>query len=310
MDVDILKPDTGYLSVIERPSVLSATTSKNTSPPSQSSRTSPPTSDGSNSPIVPPTYTEPLSEGEEEDADAEGVYGPSRPARDEDKRTGLTGDEYKAAVEYREQMLKQSREAEASEDRQKSKGPETTAPVDVADAAGQPPPSPKKSSRPKPSRGSTIFRKLKVKALSINPLAPSSAFDETLKTKLKGAQEERDRLGVGSSRSPSRSPRTERGHGHRERNGGASGEEDEEDEAEAPTSGAYGRNAGIGDDRVLERSLRAPEGKKISVPVRIEPKVYFANERTFLVRSGRVSCHRVCLSNLRVWLLRLTPLPQ
>ncbi len=36
--------------------------------------------------------------------------------------------------------------------------------------------------------------------------------------------------------------------------------------------------------RVLTREWRAPTGKRIAVPVRIEPKVYFAAERTFLVR--------------------------
>jgi len=33
---------------------------------------------------------------------------------------------------------------------------------------------------------------------------------------------------------------------------------------------------------LLERTWRAPQGKRIAVPVRIEPKVYFAAERTFL----------------------------
>ena len=37
--------------------------------------------------------------------------------------------------------------------------------------------------------------------------------------------------------------------------------------------------------RRVSRDFRAPPGKRISVPVRIEPKVYFAAERTFLVRS-------------------------
>ncbi|KAG9315041.1 SPX-domain-containing protein, partial [Chiua virens] len=35
-------------------------------------------------------------------------------------------------------------------------------------------------------------------------------------------------------------------------------------------------------ERLLVRDWIAPSGKKIAVPVRIEPKVYFANERTFL----------------------------
>jgi hypothetical protein len=43
------------------------------------------------------------------------------------------------------------------------------------------------------------------------------------------------------------------------------------------------------DDEIVTKHFRAPRGKKIHVPVRIEPKVYFANERTFL---GWVSCPR------------------
>ena len=35
--------------------------------------------------------------------------------------------------------------------------------------------------------------------------------------------------------------------------------------------------------QVLERNWRAPAGKRIAVPVRVEPKVYFAVERTFFV---------------------------
>ena len=34
--------------------------------------------------------------------------------------------------------------------------------------------------------------------------------------------------------------------------------------------------------RVTSKRFKAPKGKKIHVPVRVEPKVYFAAERTFL----------------------------
>lgn len=43
----------------------------------------------------------------------------------------------------------------------------------------------------------------------------------------------------------------------------------------------------FGSGRVQTKRFRAPPGKKIYVPVRVEPKVYFAAERTFL---GWVSC--------------------
>lgn len=38
----------------------------------------------------------------------------------------------------------------------------------------------------------------------------------------------------------------------------------------------------VPDGTVFESTFRAPPGKKIAVPVRVEPKVYFATERTFL----------------------------
>lgn len=38
----------------------------------------------------------------------------------------------------------------------------------------------------------------------------------------------------------------------------------------------------LGSQDVTERRFKAPKGKKIHVPVRVEPKVYFAAERTFL----------------------------
>jgi SPX domain protein involved in polyphosphate accumulation len=38
----------------------------------------------------------------------------------------------------------------------------------------------------------------------------------------------------------------------------------------------------VPDGTIFETTYRAPPGKKIAVPVRVEPKVYFATERTFL----------------------------
>jgi len=35
-------------------------------------------------------------------------------------------------------------------------------------------------------------------------------------------------------------------------------------------------------DQIQSTRFKAPKGKKIHVPVRVEPKVYFAAERTFL----------------------------
>ena len=38
----------------------------------------------------------------------------------------------------------------------------------------------------------------------------------------------------------------------------------------------------FGNEQVLNKKFRAPKGKKIFIPVRVEPKVFFAAERTFL----------------------------
>ncbi|CCE31329.1 related to polyphosphate synthetase [Claviceps purpurea 20.1] len=54
----------------------------------------------------------------------------------------------------------------------------------------------------------------------------------------------------------------------------------------APRSTEFPRSARLqmlfGSDPIQQKKFRAPPGKKIYVPVRVEPKVYFAAERTFL----------------------------
>ncbi|KAG5945019.1 hypothetical protein E4U59_006497 [Claviceps monticola] len=54
----------------------------------------------------------------------------------------------------------------------------------------------------------------------------------------------------------------------------------------APRTTEFPRSARLqmlfGSDPIQQKKFRAPPGKKIYVPVRVEPKVYFAAERTFL----------------------------
>jgi hypothetical protein len=95
VDTDILKPDTGYLS-IERPSTIAS--SKGTSD-RQPSGLGTPEAD-----VNPSSYTEPVSDGEE-DEDMDIV-----PAKDEGRRTGLNETEAAEAIAYREKMLKQAAE--------------------------------------------------------------------------------------------------------------------------------------------------------------------------------------------------------
>jgi hypothetical protein len=103
---------------------------------------------------------------------------------------------------------------------------------------------------------------VKSRTLSIDPLAPSSAFDETLRDRLQGEREARKRRGIQPRREEEEDERRE--------------SDDDEDDPLLPIP--------TDDERRVSRDVHAPPGKRISVPVRIEPKVYFAAERTFLVR--------------------------
>ena len=101
---------------------------------------------------------------------------------------------------------------------------------------------------------------VQARAMSIDPLAPSSAFDETLRDRLREDAVKKRKV-------------TEEEV--------VVADEDEEalDERGEGTSGVDPN------ERLLERNWVAPAGKRVAVPVRIEPKVYFASERTFLVSS-------------------------
>lgn len=246
VDTDILKPNTGYLS-IERPSQPS---SKGTSDRPNSGSLTPEAEVDVNH------YTEPVSDGEEdEDMDI-------GPAKDEGRRTGLTAVEVAEAIAYREKMLKEAAADEGlqrkgingqSRPEQSSEDDEEPDEIYVADANGRTPflrgrrPS---STAPKgPGR------------LSIDPLAPSSAFDQTLRERLRGAKSQNE--------------------------GGSSVDDtavnDDDDDEEDTHGEGSSREGARGDDRELIRHFKAPAGKRVSIPVRIEPKVYFAAERTFLV---------------------------
>lgn len=186
------------------------------------------------------------------------------PAKDEGKITGLTGPEVAAAVAFREKALKERAHSNAGSPPpaaapQAHNGvrvrdmahPSADSDADDDDEEGQN--TTERTPFLKYQRGRNVApgdANLKSRALSIDPLAPSSAFDETLRDRLR--EENKD--------------------------------EDDEDEEEEGLDREDGTGEGSGDGRVLERNWRAPPGKRIAVPVRIEPKVYFATERTFLVR--------------------------
>ena len=261
------------------------------------------------SPNEPP-YTEPLSEGEEDDD--EGLA----PARDEGKRTGLSGADLELAISYREQMLKERMEKADEENRRlKKAGKEKDIKngiLEQENGAGAPaePANPEAGEHTESPRRQKILHEpstISKKAFSIDPLALSMAFDETLKTKLEG-EELRRRFKQGRSTPQVHTPRSGRSRSRsRARAYGQRNDEVadrvnddrpvDEVEEEAALGGPAKRD---GDDRIVERSWRAPEGKRISVPVRVEPKVYFAAERTFLVsNSNYVFPRLLCFSTPR-----------
>jgi len=206
MDVDITKPDTGFKSVSRPLSQRS---------PSERRSSGMQTPEGTEADA---TYVEPLSEGEgDEHMDV-------APARDEGARIGISNGQVADAIAYREKQLKE---------RAQQPGPSRALSSEYLPVLPAPPTKP----APRPSSS--------VRTLSIDPLVPSSAFDERFKDRLRAVKR--------------------------------ANEESEANDAEtSPTSNQSG------DDRILTREWHAPQGKSIAVPVRIEPKVYFATERTFL----------------------------
>lgn len=205
VDTDIRKPDTGTVA-IDRP-----TGSNLTSPQTGgTSESTTPIED-----IAGQPYTEPLSEGEEDDEEGAAI------ATDENQRVGFKEGEASEAIAARNKWLK---------DDERTNG--------------------KARQDDGPSRPRQDYTGAKPRALSINPLAPAAAFDKALRSKLKG-----------------------------EARGGKQKAQDAEDQDPDEMDRAILED----EEWILTRAWRAEAGKKVAVPVRVEPKVFFACERTFLV---------------------------
>lgn len=114
-------------------------------------------------------YTEPLSEGED-DEDMGLIV-----AEDEENRAGLTKGQATAAIKAREEMLESRRASQAAKEKRKADGDDDVGAE--ADAEDEPIP-------PKP-RQSSIATSQRPRRLSIDPLAPSAAFDKTFQSRLK-----------------------------------------------------------------------------------------------------------------------------
>jgi hypothetical protein len=226
VDIDIRKPDTGAVH-IDRPSAQGWHTATHSRQTSQSV-----------SPIEveQPPYTEPLSEGEEDEEEDVAI------AADENRRVGFNKGEATEAIAFRNKRLADAdAEIRADETTQNGKTRQTS---DRGEARAQ--------ARDRPTG--------KPRALSINPLTPAAAFDEVLRNKLKSesAKQQRQQRQQNQQQQQQQQQRI----------------------VEVDIDGAVLEE----EERILTREWRAEPGKKIAVPVRVEPKVYFACERTFLAR--------------------------
>lgn len=294
MDVDILKPNTGFLTV-ERPSA-SASAAASTPNSASHSKT---VSSGSATPETPDSeharrYAEPVSEGEEdEDMDM-------APARDEGKRMGLSVEEAAGAIAFRERMLKERMRAAAAASSSPGNGRNGVA--SHANGAGEGPSaihsedegeegdweeegdertpflagknrraSRTGSNQNQNGNGNGTVERPAIK-LNINPLAPSTEVYDKVKTALEEQEQNRSR-----SRSQIHDGEQHNGEG--------------DDLEEGGGAAARARARAAGDDRILVNDVVAPKGKRVAIPIRIEPKVYFATERTFLVSSPPFLLH-------------------
>lgn len=273
METDIRKPPTRNLS-IERPPPASSAT-----PSSGGSRSRPETPSGTKE-SGPPGYTEPVSEDEFEGAQEE----------DRDHRVG--DDEFEAGNlglqphdprirEAREQRLKNIQDRREELERLNRENPDSHSGMAVNSlSVGQSNLSNPSSKSKKPSQ--TAGRD--------QILSTSTNFDRTYFSKLTPKNLQRlwrakNSREISGGRHPSN------------RNDGDDSDDEldadelrermeEEEERERVRNSLMGRDEEETPQRLNSagveyvRNFHARDGKKVSIPVRIEPKVYFANERT------------------------------
>ncbi|KAF8589441.1 SPX-domain-containing protein [Ramaria rubella] len=163
-------------------------------------------------------------------------------AQDEDRTAGLDFAAAAEAISYRQNFLQQR--AREDEERERVKNGLSN--------EDPPPPDDERTAFLKRRRKSDVLPT--GQSLLIDPLTSASSFDQSFKSKFA-----KDNM--------------------RAATGSATEDDGESHDHESPLeSGIYG----AGREVQYLREWRAQDGKKIAVPVRIEPKVYFAAERTFL----------------------------
>lgn len=253
METDIRKPPSNNLA-IERPS--SSTHSPNLSRPD-----TPASRDGHT------PYAEPVSEDEFDgvDDDDDRTHGPANEAREADNlgisafdpRIREAREQRERNMKARQQELEQQRRQNPDETSNAAEGMLAAA---AAAAAG--------SERPSGGRRPSNVRSKSAAPTRDQILAPSHRHDDNFLSRL-------------TPKNIQKLWKT-KGMEHEETHTDVDDDEDDEDERARRALQGEDEEVPRGPNVEYVRNFHAQPGKKVSVPIRIEPKVYFANERTFL----------------------------
>ena len=203
-----------------------------------------------------PSYHEPMSEGED---DEEYLVHSAKNEEDHLRLPPDAAQQARAAREHREQMLREQASAQLKASRSGEAG---------SSANG------KNKDEDRVEGGSSQVAKKRYQndpSLRIDPLASSDRFDRNM-----SQLDERNLKKLNEAVKAA--------------------EMDEDEGSDDDVAGRIDQEDEIDEDRVVYvDQFRAPPGKRIAVPVRMEPKVVFAAERTFLKVSPSVSSSSSCL---------------
>ncbi|WVF68705.1 hypothetical protein IAT40_003477 [Kwoniella sp. CBS 6097] len=221
-----------------------------------------------------PSYHEPVSEGED---DEEYMV---QAARNEEEHLRLPPDaaaQAREARDFREQKLREEAAAQAGVSRSAFAGGSSSSGPGGASGAN------------KDVNGNARNKSQYDPSLRIDPLASSDRFDKNVSLlDANSLKKLNDAVAAQGSNGSQPGSKNRAGANH-----DADSDEDQEDEEEDED-----------DNRVIYvDQFRAPPGKRIAVPVRVEPKVVFAAERTFL----KWSHFAILLGGVSITLLNFIP---
>ncbi|EJU04887.1 SPX-domain-containing protein [Dacryopinax primogenitus] len=276
----------------EKPRTRRATTLRfdrpHVPPGSRSETTSGTTPDVENPPEVPFHHAEPVSSGEE-DEDMDLAI-----ASDEAKVSGVPSASANEALAFR--AANAGPAAAAPKTPGKGKAAPGTIPEDqeVMDVF-TPYLRQRRNSTTRPSSREANGERRRTGAtpgngFGITPLKTADAFDKNFQARL------HEVLSNAKNEAARRTTETHVRHAARDED---EDDEDADDEREGGPASKVPQNYGT----TYVTDIRAPPGHKIAIPVRVEPKVYFANERTFLKWQG----FAILISAIATALLNFVP---